>query len=164
MEIGITIRHTAWRTALPEARRVTRKAALAALALTSKPEARELAIVLADDTLVRALNKDYRDVDKATNVLAFRYADCEPSPALASDEALGDVVVALETARCEAETAGRSLQQHLSHLVIHGVLHLLGYDHSNDADAEKMEELEIQALASIGISNPYVLASAVTKK
>jgi len=56
------------------------------------------------------------------------------------------------------------LQQHLSHLVIHGVLHLLGYDHSNDADAEKMEELEIQALASIGISNPYVLASAVTKK
>ncbi len=164
MEIGITIRHTAWRTALPEARRVTRKAALAALALTSKPEARELAIVLADDTLVRALNKDYRDVDKATNVLAFRYADCSPSPALASDEALGDVVVALETARYEAETAGRSLQQHLSHLVIHGVLHLLGYDHSNDADAEKMEELEIQALASIGISNPYVLAGAVTKK
>ncbi|MBT5780646.1 MAG: rRNA maturation RNase YbeY [Rhodospirillaceae bacterium] len=162
MEIGITIRHTAWRTALPEARRVTRKAALAALALASEPPANELAIVLADDALVRALNKDYRGIDKATNVLAFRYADGETAPA--PGEALGDVVVALETARREAETAGRSLHEHLSHLVIHGVLHLLGYDHANDPDAETMENLEIQALAGIGITNPYMPAGAMTKK
>lgn len=167
MEIGITIRHTAWRTALPEARRVTRKAALAALALTSEPPAAsELAVVLADDAMVRALNKDYRGIDKATNVLAFRYADggSAPVPVPEAGEALGDVVVALETARREAETAGRSLDEHLSHLVIHGVLHLLGYDHTNDPDAETMENLEIQALAGIGIANPYVPAGAMTKK
>ena len=122
----------------------------------------ELAIVLADDALVRALNKGYRGIDKATNVLAFRYADGETAPA--PGEALGDVVVALETARREAETAGRSLHEHLSHLVIHGVLHLLGYDHANDPDAETMENLEIQALAGIGITNPYMPAGAMTKK
>ncbi len=72
-------------------------------------------------------------------------------------------MVALETAHHEAETAGRSLQEHLSHLVIHGVLHLLGYDHGNDSDAETMEKLEIQALAGMGITNPYVPAGVVTK-
>ncbi len=164
MEIGITIRHTAWRTALPEARRVTRKAALAALAITPEPQAGELAIVLADDALVRALNKDYRGVDKATNVLAFLYADSESAPTPDVGDALGDVVIALETTLSEAQTAGQSLPDHLSHLVIHGVLHLLGYDHANDREAETMEDLEIQALAGIGVTNPYVPARAVTKK
>ena len=164
MEIAITIPHRAWRTALPEARRVTRKAAVAALALTTKPQANELAIMLADDALVRRLNLKYRGVDEATNVLAFRYADSELPSAQPTAEPLGDVVVALETAHHEAETAGRSLQEHLSHLVIHGVLHLLGYDHGNDSDAETMEELEIQALAGMGITNPYVPAGVVAKK
>ena len=179
MEIGITIRDGAWRKALPEARRVTRKAALAALALTADPPAHELAIVLADDALLRALNKAYRGVDKATNVLAFGYAGGEPSGAHGApgahgahgapgahgaDDILGDVVVALESARAEADEAERSLQAHLSHLVIHGVLHLLGYDHDTDRNAEAMEDLEIQALAGIGIANPYTSSPAVIKK
>jgi probable rRNA maturation factor len=188
MEIGITIRDAAWRKALPEARRVTRKAALAALALTADPPAHELAIVLADDALLRALNKAYRGVDKATNVLAFGYAGGEPSGAHGApgapgahgahgahgapgapgahgaDDILGDVVVALESARAEADEAERSLQAHLSHLVIHGVLHLLGYDHDTDRNAEAMEDLEIQALAGIGIANPYTSSPAVIKK
>jgi probable rRNA maturation factor len=172
MEIGITIRHTAWQTALPEARRVTRKAALAALALTTdlpaaasqaaRPQATELAVVLADDALLHALNKEYRGIDKATNVLAFAYAESESesAPAFEENDVLGDVVIAFETARAEADQAERGLSAHLSHLVIHGVLHLLGYDHENDRDAEAMEDLEIQALAAIGISNPYASLSA----
>ena len=164
MEIGVTIRYSAWRTALPEVRRVTRKAALAALALTPKPRANELAVVLADDALLRTLNCDYRGVDKATNVLAFAYAEAESSPGPEESEILGDVVVSLEATRAEADKAGRSLREHLSHLVIHGVLHLLGYDHGNDRDAESMEKLEIQALSGIGIANPYAPTRAVKKR
>ena len=164
MKIGITIRHPAWRIALPEARRVTRKAALAALALTPMPRANELAVVLADDALLRALNRDYRGVDKATNVLAFAYAEAQPPPGPEGSEILGDVVVSLEATRAEADKAGRCLREHLSHLVIHGVLHLLGYDHGNDRDAESMENIEIQALSGIGIANPYAPARAVKKR
>ena len=174
MEIGIIIRHTAWQTALPEARCITRKAALAALALTrdlpatafqaAPPQATELAVVLADDALLQALNKEYRGIDKATNVLAFAYAESEleSAPAFKKNNVFGDVVIAFETARTEADQAECGLGAHLSHLVVHGVLHLLGYDHENDCDAEEMEDLEIQALAAIGISNPYASLSAET--
>ena len=161
MEIGITIRHAAWRTALPDARRVTRKAALAALASTAETDATELAVVLADDVLLRSLNSAYRGVDKATNVLAFAYADSNPSPTPFESDVLGDVVISLERAAQEAKVSDLSLSEHLSHLVIHGVLHLLGYDHITDGDAKTMEELEIRALAGIGISNPYAPPSAV---
>ena len=161
MEIGITIRQSAWRTALPDARRVTRKAALAALASTAETIATELAVVLADDNLLRCLNSEYRGVDKATNVLAFAYADSNPSPAPFESDALGDVVISLERAAQEAKDSGISLSEHLSHLVIHGVLHLLGYDHITDGDAKTMEELEIRTLAGIGISNPYAPLTAV---
>jgi probable rRNA maturation factor len=166
MEIGVTIRDAAWRTALPDARQVTRQAALAALALSAPPDADELAVVLADDAMLRALNRDYRGIDEATNVLAFAYGESEPPSATApgagaANEVLGDVVIALETAAAEAKKSGRGLDQHLSHLVIHGVLHLLGYDHGNDGDAETMEEIEIRALADIGIANPYAPPSAV---
>ena len=161
MEIGVTIRCAAWRTALPDARRVTRKAVLAALALTPEPGNGELAVVLADDAMVRALNADYRGIDKATNVLAFAYRDCEPPAAPLAGDALGDGVISLERTADEAEKTGRSLHEHLSHLVIHGVLHLLGYEHGTDGDAETMEELEIRALAGIGIASPYTSPGAV---
>ena len=162
MEIGVTIRHSAWRTALPDARRVTRQAALAALALTPEPCANELAVVLADDALLRALNRDYRGIDKATNVLAFAYAESESPPDAFGSDVLGDVVISLDTAADEAKKSGRNLRETLSHLVIHGVLHLLGYGHGDDRDAETMEELEIRALAGMGMANPYAPPSAVT--
>ena len=140
---------------------MTRKAALAALASTAAPNANELAVVLADDALLRSLNADYRGIDKATNVLAFAYADTKPPPPPFESDALGDVVISLERTADEANNSGLSLGEHLSHLVIHGVLHLLGYDHGNARDAKTLEELEIRALAGIGISNPYVPESAV---
>ena len=161
MEIGVTIRHAAWRTALPDARRVTRNAALAALASTAETTATELAVVLADDVLLRKLNSTYRGLDKATNVLAFAYANSNPSLAPFESDALGDVVISLERAAEEAKDSDISLSEHLSHLVIHGVLHLLGHDHTNDGDAKTMEELEIRTLAGIGIANPYASHSAV---
>ena len=161
MEIGVTIRHAAWRTALPDARRVTRNAALAALASTAETAATELAVVLADDVLLRSLNSAYRGVDKATNVLAFAYADSKTSRAPFDGDVLGDVVISLERAAEEAKDSDISLSEHLSHLVIHGVLHLLGHDHITDGDAKTMEELEIRTLAVIGIANPYAPHSAV---
>jgi probable rRNA maturation factor len=163
MEIGVTIRHAAWRTALPDARRVTRNAALAALASTPESDATELAVVLADDILLRSLNSAYRGVDKTTNVLAFAYADSNPSPTPFESDVLGDVVISLERAAEEAKDSDIGLSEHLSHLVIHGVLHLLGYDHITDSDAKTMEELEIRTLAGIGIANPYTSPSAVEK-
>jgi len=155
MEIRILIRHRAWRIALPEVRRVTRKAAKAALAMERHPESGELSIVLADDGMLRALNGDYRGINKATNVLAFAYGGT------GEHAEFGDVIISLERTAAEAKQSRCSLSDHLSHLIIHGVLHLLGYDHDNDDNAGAMEALEIHALARIGIANPYAPPGAV---
>lgn len=136
---------------------------MAALASTPESDATELAVVLADDILLRSLNSAYRGVDKTTNVLAFAYADSNPSPTPFESDVLGDVVISLERAAEEAKDSDIGLSEHLSHLVIHGVLHLLGYDHITDSDAKTMEELEIRTLAGIGIANPYTSPSAVEK-
>ncbi len=136
---------------------------MAALASTPESDATELAVVLADDILLRSLNSAYRGVDKTTNVLAFAYADSNPSPTPFESDVLGDVVISLERTAEEAKDSDIGLSEHLSHLVIHGVLHLLGYDHITDSDAKTMEELEIRTLAGIGIANPYTSPSAVEK-
>ena len=115
----------------------------------------EVSIVLSDDAAVRELNKMHRKMDKPTNVLSF------PSPPqnLAIEEGvvpyLGDVVLAYETIAAEAETVHRGLNAHLSHLVIHGLLHLFGYDHETDDEAQRMEHLEASLLAKLGFANPY---------
>jgi probable rRNA maturation factor len=161
MEIAIQIRHANWRIALPDARRVTRKAAKAALALDAAAHAGEVSLVLADDVLLRTLNSDYRGIDKATNVLAFAYGEGEPQAASGVRDTLGDVIISFERTEAEAKLSGISLGDHLSHLVIHGVLHLLGYDHVDDDDAEIMEALEARVLAGIGIADPYAPGGAM---
>ena len=117
------------------------------------PEGIEISIVLADDAFVRELNRQWRGKDAPTNVLAFPCSDGREE----GDGIwlLGDVVVALETTRREAESEGRRLDHHLAHLVVHGVLHLLGYDHNSDDEATRMEKLEIAALGRLGIGDPY---------
>lgn len=114
----------------------------------------ELAIMLTDDAGIRTLNKNWRGIDKPTNVLSFPALQSERS----DDEAprmLGDIAIAYETTRNEADTEHKPFDHHLSHLAVHGFLHLVGYDHENDDDAGIMEGLERDILAQLGIPNPY---------
>lgn len=113
----------------------------------------EASIVLADDALVRDLNRTYRRQDRPTNVLAFSN-DGKPE-GITGPCLLGDVILARETVLREARDQGKSVAEHMSHLVVHGLLHLLGYDHDETPQAEKMEALEVAILAEIGIEDPY---------
>jgi probable rRNA maturation factor len=116
----------------------------------SVPAAYEITVALTDDVEMRELNRTWRSKDEPTNVLSFPAGDAPGEEAM-----LGDVVIAYETTEAEAVAAGISLSDHVSHLVVHGVLHLLGFDHLDDAEAEQMEDLERKALASLGIADPY---------
>jgi probable rRNA maturation factor len=111
----------------------------------------ELAIVLSDDSAVRRLNGEWRGIDKPTNVLSF------PSPEAhaGGPRLLGDIVIAYETTAREARDEDKPFAHHLAHLAVHGFLHLLGYDHENDADAEKMEACERTILARLDVPDPY---------
>ncbi len=124
----------------------------AALAATGRvPEGFEIALMGCDDARIAALNSDFRGKDAATNVLSWPAS--APPPTEAGE--LGDIAIAYETCTREAAEKGISVQNHVTHLLIHGILHLLGYDHISDQDAEEMEALEIKALAKLGVSNPY---------
>lgn len=157
--IGVVVDNPAWRTAVPGAAVLCRRAARAALAKGRIAEdAIELCIVLADDALIADLNARFRGRREPTNVLSFpAQGPSRPSGRAPgqSPTMLGDVVLALETLRREAERDGKRLDHHLAHLVIHGVLHLVGHDHADDAEAARMEALEIAALGRLGVGNPY---------
>lgn len=116
----------------------------------------ELTIVLADDGTVRRLNRQYRGIDKPTNVLSFGSTDGGRKPAPGLPTILGDVVLARETMAAEAAVQGKSIADHSVHLVVHGVLHLLGHDHQAAREADLMEAIEIQVLARLGVADPYV--------
>lgn len=116
----------------------------------------ELTIVVADDGFVQNLNRDYRGKDEPTNVLAFAALDGPEDPLIPGEALmLGDVILAVQTTVHEAAQKAVSPADHLRHLVVHGVLHLLGYDHEEDAAAEAMECLEVRILARLGIADPY---------
>lgn len=140
------------------------EAALAVLPAGSLPARPEISVLLADDAALRRLNRDYRGIDAPTNVLAFEgMAAGGPEAADRAAGApflLGDVAIALETASREAVAAGVPFEDHLAHLVVHGVLHLCGYNHEADAEAERMEALEVAALRRLGIADPYARAEA----
>ncbi|WEK51107.1 MAG: rRNA maturation RNase YbeY [Candidatus Kaistia colombiensis] len=112
----------------------------------------ELSVVFTDDEHVRQLNADYRDKDKATNVLSFPGS---PPDSKRFGPLLGDIVVARETVVAEAAEQGLAFEDHLTHLVVHGLLHLFGHDHLEDDEAERMESLETEILARLGIADPY---------
>jgi probable rRNA maturation factor len=115
----------------------------------------ELAVVLANDVEQRGLNRDWRGIDRPTNVLSFpAWEPRAPAPP-GAPLLLGDVVLALETVAREAEAQGKPFADHLSHLVVHGVLHLLGYDHQTEIEAGVMETLETSILAGLGVADPY---------
>ena len=113
----------------------------------------ELSLVFTDDANIRTINSKWRHIDKATNVLSFPAFPIQPGQR--PGPILGDIVIARETVQREAQEENKSFDDHLSHLIVHGLLHLTGYDHQNDDEAEQMESLERKILASLGISDPY---------
>jgi probable rRNA maturation factor len=145
--IDVEIEDPAWTEALPQAEALARGAALAAL--DNEGAGHEgVAILLTDDAAVRALNARFRGQDRPTNVLSF------PAPHN-PERHLGDLAIAYGVCAREAAEQGKPLGHHLQHLTVHGVLHLLGYDHMGDDEAEAMEGLERALLAGLGVPDPY---------
>src|SRR5690606_31855902 len=128
-----------------------------AAALADERQEAELTIRIADEEESRILNRDYRGQDKPTNALSSPF---EAPPGLDAWPLLGDLVICAPVVAREAVEQGKPLMAHWAHMVVHGVLHLLGYDHEEDEDAEIMEALEIQRLEGLGIANPYIDRSA----
>lgn len=126
--------------------------------LTTSERPAEISVLLTGDEEVRRLNAEWRDKDKATNVLSFPMVDPEVlrQATIAGPELLlGDIILARGVCEAEAMEKGVSIDNHATHLLVHGTLHLLGYDHHDDAEAAEMERREIRALERLGIANPY---------
>jgi probable rRNA maturation factor len=154
-----TVRDSDLWNALPHAETTVADAVGAAFAeagLIARPDA-ELAVTLSDDARVKTLNAEWREQDKPTNVLTFPSVEPDETEDAAM---LGDVILAFETVEREARDEGKRLEDHLAHLVVHGVLHLFGYDHLDDDEAEEMEALETRALARLGVADPYARDAA----
>ena len=146
--IEVQIEDAGWVALLPRAERLAEAAAEASLAALPAPPAGDLVVLLTDDAEVRDLNARFRGKDQATNVLSFPAGDNPHGH-------LGDVALALGVCAAEAKAQGKPLADHLRHLVAHGVLHLVGYDHQDDGEAEAMEALERKILAGLGVPDPY---------
>ena len=144
--IDVEVEVLAWREALADAEALAAAAGAAALQLAGREG--DVSLLLTDDAAVRDLNARFRGKDQPTNVLSF------PAPENPQG-LLGDVALAFETCAREAHEQGKTLSAHLQHLVAHGVLHLVGYDHDVDAGAEIMEALERRILAALGVADPY---------
>ena len=160
LKVHLRIEGGQWKDELPDVLKLVKKAAADAWKKGNRGELEipvrqaEVSILLTDDATVHTLNKNYRNVDRPTNVLSFAALDDESEPVV-DPMLLGDIVVAFETTKREAGEQGSSFADHLFHLVVHGMLHLIGYDHVEDWEAEEMEALEIKILADNGIGNPY---------
>lgn len=152
-ELDISVEVPQWEK-LGDIEALTRRAIAAAFSvIDNQPEkAVSISLLFADDAEIRALNADWRQQDKPTNVLSFpaSHPPGVPGPIL-----LGDIVLAYETCAREAEAEHKKMADHVTHLVIHGTFHLLGYDHIDEEDAEEMEKLETEALATLDIADPY---------
>jgi probable rRNA maturation factor len=147
LEIDIQVASPLWQVQ-PLAEETVRTAiAAAAMELAADGE---VSVLLTDDASIRTLNRDWRKLDKPTNVLSF------PAAKQAGSALLGDIVIAYETLTRECEDEGRDVLHHLAHLSVHGFLHLLGYDHQTDSQAEAMEGLESRIMRSMNMPDPYL--------
>lgn len=164
IEIDVLVEAPAWE-GVPDAEGLVTRAVIAAVegAATEYEldiEGAEIAVMLTDDAGIRALNRDWRGKDKATNVLSF------PTPEVArggGDPHLGDIAIAFETLEREAAGENKSIADHLQHLSVHGTLHLLGYDHEVPEEAEEMEAMERTVLLTLGVSDPYAETEPVSQ-
>lgn len=147
-EVDVEIASELWRSE-PQAEAYVRDAIMAAA--RGVPGKGEISVLLADDPAIRALNRDWRGIDQSTNVLSFPAAK---QPA-GLPPVLGDIAIAYETVAREAKAEGKPILHHLAHLAVHGYLHLMGYDHQTDSEAEAMEALERDILRTMRIPDPY---------
>jgi len=157
LAVDVTIEGADWPVLLPDAAAIAEETATVAWRHVARPVAgpAELSILLADDATVRRLNRAHRGQDKPTNVLSFPIGDTISVAGVPI--MLGDVVLASGVVAREAVEQGKTAIAHFRHLVVHGVLHLAGYDHIADGDAETMEALEVEILAALAVPNPYRL-------
>lgn len=154
MTVSIEVEDQAW-TALPDLEALAEAAVTAALSGAGAADAPcDVALLFTDDDSVAQINARWRGKDKPTNVLSFPVPSGMPVP---EDEvrSLGDIVLAHGVVSREAVEQGKTLRAHTMHLIVHGTLHLLGYDHETEAEADEMEGLETRILKGLGISDPY---------
>ncbi len=160
VEIDMIVDHEGWgkarlglKTLLPEALETAFKT------LPKKPAAPlEITVTLTGDRQIRKLNREHRGKDKPTNVLSFPLWNAIPDiPKSRNAVPAGDIIIALETMQREALEQEKRLKDHLSHMLVHGFLHLLGYDHMTDHEADEMEALEVKILKKLGIKDPYTV-------
>ena len=160
LHVALRIDDAVWKKELPGIGKLVNTAAKAAWKAGNTGDFKlpvisaEVSVLLTNDEAVRVLNKTYRGIDRPTNVLSFAALDDKDEPVV-DPMLLGDIVVAFETMKHEAEEQNIPPKDHLFHLIIHGVLHLIGYDHMTEDDAAIMESLEIEILAQNGMENPY---------
>jgi probable rRNA maturation factor len=160
MDIVVIIDKPCWRKPVSQWKALIQPAVLETLRQSSWISGAEINVLLTDDATIRDLNKTHRGYDKPTNVLSFPSLEPEAISAYhhkQNDQAviLGDVVLAFETIQKESLAEHKPFEHHLVHLTVHGILHLLGFDHQQDKDAVVMESLEIKILSSLMIPNPY---------
>lgn len=159
-DVDVSVPFDAW-TRLPfDPVQTARRAVIETLAGADLPprirgRTLEVSVLLANDDLIRTLNRTYRNKDAPTNVLSFPLLDEDEPLAPEGPITLGDVALSFETLQRESETSLKRFQDHMTHLVVHGTLHLLGYDHEDEEDADRMEEREIMILGRMGLTNPY---------
>ena len=157
--VEITIEAEEWTARTDDSLEGLAEAAVAAAVEIAELDAvagSELGITFSDDTRVRGLNAAYRGKDKPTNVLSFPVDGGRDGPA---GPLIGDIILGFETISRESEDLGIPFNDHLTHLIVHGLLHLFGYDHETEADAALMEPLETKILAALGMSDPYAPVS-----
>jgi len=143
--VDVVMESQAW-SAHPGAEDVVRRAIAQAATFEDRPG--EVAVLLTEDATIRSMNAKWRGIDKPTNVLSFPAGE-------SGAPHLGDIAIACETVAREAANENKAFLDHLAHLSIHGYLHLIGFDHETDREAERMEHLETRILASLGIADPY---------
>ena len=156
-EIDISVQDERWAVAIPEVETLTRTAITKVLEQSAySRQSLEVSIVLANDAFVQDLNKTYRHKDKPTNVLSFPQTDADDvSEQLLPVISLGDIIIAYETILKESEEQSKTITDHYTHMLVHGGLHLLHYDHQIESEAQIMEALEAEILNTMDIKNPY---------
>lgn len=164
LNLDVVVNYPAWNELDPTLENfsnavITLTLAMATLPAPLKDREVDICLVLTDDTEIHTLNRDYRGMDKPTNVLSFANLDADNAEEELSQAAipfsLGDIVIAWDTMQREALEQNKDFLDHLRHMMVHGTLHLLGYDHITEDQAQIMESLEIEILEKMGVKNPY---------